>query len=61
MTLSDTTGYNADMTGTFTELAAPGANQAFRGVAFTAIPEPGTFTLLSLAALAVARRIRKPG
>lgn len=60
MTLTDTSGYNANMVGSFAEVVGDPEFNAFRGVAF-AIPEPGTMTLLAVAGLALAARRRLRG
>lgn len=45
--LTDASGYNATMTGSFTDLATAGTNTAFRGVGFfsVAVPEPSTWLM----------------
>ena len=53
----DSSGYNANITGSLSSLATVGANEAFRGVAV--VPEPSTFSLGLVAAatlLALRRR-----
>jgi hypothetical protein len=44
--LVDTSGYNASISGSFTQLATAGTNIAFRGVAFVPVPEPSAFIAL---------------
>jgi hypothetical protein len=51
-TLTDTSGYNSTITGTFTTIATAMTNEAFRGVAFVRTPEPGTWLLAGIAAFA---------
>ena len=46
-TLTDSSGYNANITGTLTTLATAPANEAFRGVAF-APASPGSFTFITI-------------
>lgn len=55
-TLRDTSGYNANMPGSFETIISAGQYQAFRGVAATMIPEPGAFVLGGLMLLAALRR-----
>jgi len=57
MKMTDTAGYNANMSeAAFTEIIGDAsANEAFRGVAIAAIPEPAVLGLLA-AALALVRR-----
>lgn len=49
---TDTTGYNAAISGSVTTLASAGTNTVFRGIDFTPsitegnVPEPGTFALV---------------
>ena len=56
--LTDTSGYDATITGTLNALASAGTNEMFRGVAFAPTPEPSSLGLLALAALMGARRRR---
>ncbi|PYJ00171.1 MAG: hypothetical protein DME25_21340, partial [Verrucomicrobia bacterium] len=60
-TETDSSGYNASITGAVSSLTTAGANTAFRGIGLFAVPEPGTATLglLGLLALAVCRRARR--
>jgi len=44
-TITDTSGYDSTMTGSFTTLATASANTAFRGVAFVPVPEPASLAL----------------
>ncbi len=60
VSLLDSSGYNATITGTPNVMVSLGTNEAFRGIAFAPVPEPGTFVLggLGLGLLLVARRYR---
>ena len=60
LTETDTSGYNANITGSLSTLASAGGNTAFRGIGLLAVPEPGTAALglLSLS-LALLRKIRR--
>jgi hypothetical protein len=63
--LVDGSGFNTALSGSFTPLLAAGApNFAFRGIAFTPVPEPGAVLAIAAAGLAgwvgVRRRTRKP-
>jgi hypothetical protein len=54
---TDSSGYNANITGSLSPIASAGANEAFRGV--VVVPEPSTFSLGLVAAgtlLALRRR-----
>jgi hypothetical protein len=56
---TDTSGFNQNANGTFTSLASPGTNYAFRGVAYIRnTPEPGAFILAAAASLAMTFLIR---
>lgn len=52
-TLFDASGHGGTITGTFSTIASAPLNTAFRGLVVT-IPEPGTWALLGLGALALA-------
>jgi hypothetical protein len=55
---TDSSGYNANITGSLSAIATAGANTAFRGLAV--IPEPSTFSLgLVAAAILLALRRRR--
>ena len=59
--LADTTGYNANITATFsTSLLSAGSNYVFRGIDFAPVPEPTTWALLAggLTILTIFRRRR---
>ena len=61
--LTDSTGYNANLTGAVTTLATAATNTAFRGLALAptaAVPEPATYglALVSLVLFGVTRRRR---
>jgi hypothetical protein len=59
--LTDTAGYNANISGTFgSSLLSAGTNYAFRGIDVAPIPEPSTWAMLvgGLAALILLRRRR---
>ncbi|MDO9236464.1 MAG: PEP-CTERM sorting domain-containing protein [Aquabacterium sp.] len=59
--LTDSTGYNANLSAAVTTLATAAANTAFRGLALTpAVPEPATYglALVSLALFGAMRRLR---
>jgi len=66
-TITDTSGYDNAMTGSFTTLAVASANKDFRGVAFApaAIPEPaslalsGSVLVLAAAGWVIRRRRQK--
>jgi hypothetical protein len=61
--LTDTAGYNANISGTFgSSLFNAGSNFAFRGIDFAPIPEPSTWAMLAggLAVLILLRRRRPP-
>jgi hypothetical protein len=65
-TLTDTSGYGNDMTGSFTTLATAASNTVFRGVAMVPIPEAGPWamsgSLLAVAGLLwLGRRLLCPG
>ena len=58
------TDSGSNFTDAVTVLATAGANEAFRGVTFSPVPEPtavGLFTAAVLGAGAVARRLRRIG
>lgn len=57
VTLTDTSGWNGTLTGTFTTLANAPANTAFRGLV-AMVPEPGAWAMLGLglSALFLLRR-----
>ena len=44
-TLTDTSGYNATITGSLTSIATPGTNKAFRGVALAPVPSSYALTV----------------
>lgn len=60
--LNDTSGFNATLAGTITDLATAATNTAFRGVGVVAVPEPSTWVAgasgLAWAAWTVVRRRR---
>jgi len=58
VSLTDSSGYDGTLTGTPTLLASATTNTAFRGVVVTAVPEPGTLSLLAIGAAALLRRRR---
>lgn len=58
VSLVDNSGYNGAFTSTVTVLATAGANTAFRGVGYLAVPTPGSAALLGLGGLLAARRRR---
>jgi hypothetical protein len=60
--LTDTAGYNANISGTFgSSLLSAGTNFAFRGIDVAPVPEPSTWALLagSLTVLTILRRRRR--
>ena len=57
--LTDTSGYNGTITGSFTLLATPATNTAFRGVGLFAVPEPASMTLVGTAMAAAGFGIRR--
>jgi hypothetical protein len=60
--LTDTAGYNANISGTFgSSLLNAGTNFAFRGIDVAPVPEPSTWALLagSLTVLTILRRRRR--
>ena len=61
VTLTDSSGYNGTFVGAASLLASAGANTAFRGVAFAAIPEPAAvmFGALVSAVFGVTAALRK--
>lgn len=62
--LTDATGYNANITSSFSSsLLNAGTNYAFRGIDFAPVPEPATWILLTLGAMALIlrRKFRAPG
>jgi hypothetical protein len=57
--LTDSSGYNANITGSLTSLASAGVNTAFRGIGITPVPEPTALSLgLVAAGLMIFRRRR---
>ncbi len=58
VTLTDGSGYNANLTGSVTTLAAAGTNTAIRGIGYIPVPTPGSLALLGLGGLVAARRRR---
>lgn len=58
VTLTDSSGYNANLTGSVTALAAAGTNTAIRGIGYIPVPTPGSLALLGLGGLVAARRRR---
>lgn len=58
VTLTDSSGYNANLTGSVTTLAAAGTNTAIRGIGYIPVPTPGSLALLGLGGLVAARRRR---
>ena len=58
---TDTSGYNATMTGSFTTLATPANNTAFRGVGLFAapVPEPASMTLVGTGMITAGVSIRR--
>jgi hypothetical protein len=54
--VSDTSGFNATMTASFTTIATAASYTAFRGVAFapTSVPEPSTMALLTVCVLGLS-------
>ncbi|MBM4011580.1 MAG: hypothetical protein FJ286_09405 [Planctomycetes bacterium] len=60
--LTDTSGYNATITGSFTTLATAATNTAFRGVGLFAVPEPSMYAMVvAAAACGGARMLRRRG
>jgi hypothetical protein len=62
--LTDAAAFNADISGAYVTLATAPANQAFRSVSFTPVPEPGALLLAGVAAagfagLTIRRRPRR--
>jgi len=64
--LTDSSGYEGNLTGSATEIAAASANETFRGVAFapspsiTPVPEPATFAaLFGAGVLGVSAALRR--
>lgn len=60
-TITDSSGYNANLTGSISSLATAGANTGFRGLNMFPVPEPSTAVLggLGLLGLIFARRNKK--
>lgn len=61
LTLTDDSGYNHNVTNSLITLATASNNTAFRGLALTPVPEPGSYALLmgGLLVLGIAARRRR--
>ena len=57
--IADTSGFGNTLTAAATLLASASSNTAFRGVAFTPVPEPTSMGLIGMASIALLARRRR--